>query len=428
MSLDDRLRAARPDVGGPSTDLDGMLQGSMRAGRRRRRTQRATAVVGVSLVLLTGNTVGRNLLNREPDVADRIQKQEKDKREIPVPTAKFAPGSDAGSSSVGGKRQGGPGSDTKKPSAAVTTNGTVDRIAFVTAEPLTDIYAMNLDGSEKKLLGPGAEPDWSPDGDRIAYSRGHTNAGCSSTTAKVDPPDPCEVWVMDADGSNQHRLTAGWSPDWSPDGKRIAYAAGQNSSELYVMNADGSGSVRITETPNTSPSTQGANSPSWSPDGKRIAFSRRAKCGEACWTNYLYVVKPDGSGLEAVTSLKEAIHPAWSPDGERIAFEAQADNNAEIFTVSLDVYDVRRLTDDDRGDRAMDNYDGFPAWSPDGRLAFVSDPDGPSGSAVCAMSGVDADCGAGGPAPPHMSLVRADGSGRVDIGEGRMPDFAPGSR
>jgi hypothetical protein len=73
----------------------------------------------------------------------------------------------------------------------------------------------------------------------------------------------------------------------------------------------------------------------------------------------------------------------------------------------------------------MDNYDGHPAWSPDGRLAFESDPDGPSGGAVCRAYGTDARCGPGGPAPPRLSLMNSDGSGVIDLGEGRMPDFAP---
>ena len=428
MSLDERLRAARPSEQGSSFDLDAMLDGAMRAGHRRRQARRAAAAGGVALiVLLVSIPVVRNLARDEADIADRIQKEEEKRDSSPVPTRESQPGSRPGRSAstmdttTRASVSGGGVVGVRRDSRAATP----DRIAFVSAEPSTNIYVMALRGGAKKLLGPGADPDWSPDGKLIAYSRGRTDAGCSATTSRVDPPDPCDVWVMNADGSNQHRLAAGWSPDWSPDGKRIAYGAGQDRSEIHVMNADGSGSTRITDTPNTSPSTQGSNSPSWSPDGKQIAFSRRATCGGGCWTNHVYVVKPDGSGLRPLATNTEAVGPAWSPDGGRIAFVAQGDGTAEIFVVDVDDQEVRQLTHDKRGDAAMDNYDGHPAWSPDGRLAFVSDPDGPSGGATCATQGTDARCGAGGPAPPRLSLMNPDGSGVIDLGEGRMPDFAP---
>lgn len=427
MSLDDRIRAARPASAAAPFDLDAMLGESMRAGRRRRLKRRASTAAAAALTLaLVSVPLMQSMYTRDADIADRIQNEEQEKNRSPVPTATRRPGSGPGTKPTSVPPGGAIGGGTPPPAAAGTTRTiSPDRIAFVSAEPSTEIYTMLVDGSQKKRLAAGSEPDWSPDGKHIAYSRGRTSAGCTSTTARVNPPDPCEIWVMDADGSNQRRLVAGWSPDWSPDGRRIAYASGYDTSEVYVMNADGSGSVRITTTENTSPSTQGSNSPSWSPDGQWIAISRRAKCGGACWTNHLYVVRSDGSQLNELASLTESVQPAWSGDGTRIAFVARGQDNAEIFTVEPDGDDVRRLTHDAPGDAAMDNYDGAPAWSPGGRLAFVSDPDGPSDSGTCAMSGLDAQCGVGGPAPPRISLMNADGSAVIEIGEGRMPDFAP---
>ena len=87
-----------------------------------------------------------------------------------------------------------------------------------------------------------------------------------------------EIYVMDADGKNQQRLTNNpnddWSPSWSPDGERIAFMSvdshvidGMLSSEIYVMDADGGNLQNLTNRPFFADRT-----PSWSPDGRRLAF------------------------------------------------------------------------------------------------------------------------------------------------------------
>src|SRR5688500_11416698 len=147
-----------------------------------------------------------------------------------------------------------------------------ETIAFDTAGPGSNIAVINIDGTGLKQLTHDAtarniRPDWSPDGRKIAFARG--SAGNE------------QIFTMNADGSSVVRLTdpnfgaQGNAPDWSPDGRRIVFQSNRDSTtepahdQIYVMNADGSGQRRLTNHPRPDAD------PEWSPDGRMIAFERR---------------------------------------------------------------------------------------------------------------------------------------------------------
>ena len=187
-----------------------------------------------------------------------------------------------------------------------------------------------------------------------------------------------EIYVMEADGGNLRRLTNNrhddYSPSWSPDGKRIAFASerdGNFNVEIYVMEADGSNQQRLTNNPN------GDRSPSWSPDGKRIVFSSQRDGHfetKFAITHEIYVMEADGGNQQRLTENRQNDwFPSWSPDGERIAFASDRKGdlqNFEIYVMEADGGNQQKLTENRQ-------YDWSPVWSPDGeRIAFMSDRDG----------------------------------------------------
>jgi Tol biopolymer transport system component len=153
-------------------------------------------------------------------------------------------------------------------------------------------------------LGFAFQPAWSPDGSQIAFGSG---LGRSA-----------EIFVMNADGSDQTRLTHdGFRdsvPAWSPDSTTIAFASRRHDNwDLYLMSPDGSHQSRLTHVKG-----KDAN-PDWSPDGSRIVFQSNRRNRPGNWD--LWAIRADGSGIERLTSSRATEWaPAWSPDGTQIAF------------------------------------------------------------------------------------------------------------
>jgi len=202
------------------------------------------------------------------------------------------------------------------------------------------VHVMDADGTNDTTLpdtGDAFDPDWSPDGEQIAFSRCFEN---------------CAIWVMDADGSNQVALTTHQfddidsSPSWSPDGTQIAFHSDRDSipgfgiDNIYVMDADGSDETNLTD---TNDSADGEGSPAWSPDGTKIAFSAfRVDNWE------IYVMDADGSDQTNLTiDPGFDVEPTWSPDGSRIAFQSIRDggDTGEIYAMESDGSGQANLTD-----------------------------------------------------------------------------------
>jgi TolB protein len=200
-------------------------------------------------------------------------------------------------------------------------------------------------------------PNWNARGTRIAFWR--TKA----------PFGPGNVWIMDADGSHQRRLTKGIDardPAWNPAGDRLVYDRGVGSgSDLFTLRvSDGGDRHRLT--------TGDAEDfePAWSPTGRYVAFTR-ASGGGSGDVGDIWVLDLRTHHVTQVTDTPAYDHQVgWSPDGTTLVFERDFDRRFAICSVHRDGSGFRALT-------AGPFFDVGPAFSPDGELiAFASDRGG----------------------------------------------------
>jgi dipeptidyl aminopeptidase/acylaminoacyl peptidase len=169
----------------------------------------------------------------------------------------------------------------------------------------TDIFAMDTDGRNRRLAVtlPKEQlyPAYSPDMSRIAFASLH--AGNSRRDRGI--------YTTDADGSNLTRLfdrpgSYDSAPNWSPDGERIAFESNLDGDmEVYVMDANGSNVEKLTD------NRIHDEGPSWSPDGRRMVFTRGAS---EFVDPDVYVMNVDGTGERRLTDAPNRDEsPDWQP-------------------------------------------------------------------------------------------------------------------
>lgn len=202
-----------------------------------------------------------------------------------------------------------------------------------------------------------------------------------------------QIFRADADGT-QVQLTFGprdYEPAWSPDGEKIAFTRWTaNIPDVYVMNADGTGVTRVTYgttiandwyTLSIPSAFRGMHSATWSRDGRRLVAAT-----DGVYWGYLYLLDPSVSGGTPVLIASDAAQPSWSPRGDTIAFVGLSgdDGYHTISTVDVAGTGIRDIVPRDNFGSGM----GHPSWSPDGQsLAFTKCTQGFCGVYTTSLNG-----------------------------------------
>ena len=190
-----------------------------------------------------------------------------------------------------------------------------------------------------------------------------------------------EIYTMNADGSNQTRITDLptniISPAWSPNGQQIVFEArpegGRKGEDftpcIWTIDADGKNLRQLTFPPDNL-TGWGDAYPYWSPDGSQIAF-----CSDRDWLiegepprAEIYLMDTDGGNMQPITDVGFASQPRWSPDGEWILFEGMLPQVRHIYAIRPDGTDMWQISAP-IPETAM----FLGGWSPDGdRVVYAA--------------------------------------------------------
>jgi TolB protein len=248
-------------------------------------------------------------------------------------------------------------------------------IVFTRCSPDTPctISTVKPDGSSSKRVSPkpclpgppkcedGANASFLRDGRHVVYTRA---TGRERHFPNWDQIEHSDIVVRDLDGGNPRVLISSTpyradynSPQFSPDGSRLVYVRANSplskpalKRALFVASADGSHSRRITPW-----SLNGGDNPDWAPNGKLIVSHEENEGGAQ---SQIYVVRPDGTGLRAITRFQsgtQVLSYSFSPDGKWITFAKTGTGGLpELFVMRVNGKNIRSVTHSKLWDSAPD--------------------------------------------------------------------------
>lgn len=225
---------------------------------------------------------------------------------------------------------------------------------------LSHIWSVDVASGRKRMLtkSDGVQPQWSPNGRNIAYWA-------------IDLDGDRDIWTMPADGGQPIRITRDsyidWNPVWSPDARHLYFCSNRGGSMgiWRIPMKEGSGEPRGSPEPIRTPTPYPAHL-SFSHDGRQMSYSALVTTGRISTVRFnlareTVVSEPK----EIMRSERGASRPALSPGGDALAFNS-TEQDESLFVMGTDGTGLRQLTSGKYKNRG-------PRWSPDGKhLAFFS--------------------------------------------------------
>jgi len=338
--------------------------------------------------------------------------------------------------------------------AGVQVSPDAARVAYIvenndgSGRPYGQVWVMTVADGKSVRFGadkvPSGNPQWSPDGQSIAY-RGRVGDKGGLIVARHDGSGA--RWLAEMSDTNSPLPSTGKTIAWSPDGKRIAFVSGVPGPEtvdatgdpivitryLYKPDAD-EGMTRFNDnrrlhifvvdvaSGRVQQLTNGnhyEHSIDWSPDGREIAFVSNREANEDQFFNYdLFTLKLADNSIRRLTSTENAEYrPRWSPDGRTIVYQATKRGLTDLETTMEDTH-VWAIDADGANRRelgaAIDNRQGAPEWTPDGAAVLFTVQERGS----IHLFRMPITCGAGKTTCPAERMVGEAGSiGGFSIGK-----------
>ncbi|HYH10537.1 MAG TPA: S9 family peptidase [Thermoanaerobaculia bacterium] len=238
---------------------------------------------------------------------------------------------------------------------------------------ITLLLAATLTVTDYTTMPSVSSPQWSPDGKQIAYVV--TQGDLARNVYDSD------VWLIDADGRNDRRLTfAGGTdtrPRWSPDGTRIAFLSDRGArNAIHILDARGGEPRQLTSEPTAIREFE------WSPDSTHIAFTRPDEAtgegeprvvGENTRHAHLYLLDvATGKSRKLTEGDRSVFDFDWSPDGATLAISTGPGNGLDALHTT-DIHLVDRADGNVRPLVVRPGHDRNAKFSPDGKqIAFTS--------------------------------------------------------
>ncbi|MEK7754031.1 MAG: DPP IV N-terminal domain-containing protein, partial [Acidobacteriota bacterium] len=242
---------------------------------------------------------------------------------------------------------------------AISPDGRTLAYSRIAGDGASDLYLVALSadlrpqGQPRRLTsGPGMHlsPAWTADGKEIIHSFGPGATGA--------------LWRLATSGAGQPQLLAfagqdAGSPAISRKGDRLVFVRALRDVNIWRIELTGTGAEAGAPAKFIS-STREDRVPQYSPDGKKIAFQSDRSGSPEIW-----VCQSDGSSPVRLTSIRGPVtgQPRWSPDGRRIAFFSAARGSRDIYVIDAEGGPPRQLTKDP-ADEAT------PSWSQDGQWVY----------------------------------------------------------
>lgn len=276
-------------------------------------------------------------------------------------------------------------------------------------ESTTQLFALSpTTGRVRQLThlqGGAFDPDYSPNGRRIAFDRRFLAGPDAAFTIRFDGSDPTRIPI-----ACLGQCLGIDEPNWARSGHNIAFGRAfgpivkDNASTLDLATAGLSGTGdRVIRTFGVTATGTEPHGAAWSPNGRMLAVTIQNTTTKPVKASSIYLISANGKTVRRLTSpTLDAGNPDWAPDGKRLVFNSfyEGQSESELYTIRPDGTGMHRIRKEKTHNYAFD-----PVWSPDGgRIAFVH---------------------ASGSTPPHIWSIGADGKNLLQETHGSLPDLSP---